>query len=55
MGSRYSPDHPDDTFSSPDADWLAVATLLVEAGARIEPKDAEMARAPLGPWLAARV
>jgi ankyrin repeat protein len=54
VGSRYSPDHPSDTFSSPDADWVAVAKLLVEAGAQIEAKDVEMARAPLGPWLAAR-
>jgi hypothetical protein len=54
VGSRYSPDHPNDSFSSPDADWVAVAALLVEAGARIEPRDVEMARSPLADWLAAR-
>ena len=52
VGSRYSPDHPDDSFSAPDADHLAVARLLVAAGARIEPKFVEMATSPLATWLA---
>jgi hypothetical protein len=51
VGSRYSPDHPDDTFSSPDADYVGVASRLVRAGARIEPKFAEMASGPLAVWL----
>jgi ankyrin repeat protein len=51
VGSRYSPDHPDDTFSSPDADYVGVATRLVRAGARIEPMFAEMASGPLAAWL----
>ena len=54
VGSRYSPDHPDDTFSSPDADYLGVAALLVAAGARIEATFVEMAAGPLSDWLAAR-
>ncbi len=54
VGSRYSPAHPDDNFSSPDGDFLAVAELLVAAGARIEPKFAEMAVPPLSGWLAER-
>lgn len=52
VGSRYSPDHPSDSFSAPDADWVGVARLLVAAGARIEPKDVEMAAQPLSAWLA---
>ena len=52
VGSRYSPDHPDDSFSAPDADYVGVATLLVAAGARIEAKFVEMATAPLTDWLA---
>src|SRR5204862_2349087 len=54
VGSRYSPDHPNDTFSSPGGDWVAVARLLMEAGARPEAKDAEMAADPLAGWLAHR-
>jgi ankyrin repeat protein len=54
VGSRYSPDHPDDSFSAPDADWVGVARLLVEAGATVEPKDVEMATPPLSEWLAAQ-
>jgi ankyrin repeat protein len=52
VGSRYSPDHPGDSFSAPDADHVGVARLLVGAGARIEPKDVEMAMRPLSDWLA---
>ncbi|HZS24189.1 MAG TPA: ankyrin repeat domain-containing protein [Gaiellaceae bacterium] len=52
VGSRYTPDHPDDTFSSPDADYVAVAQLLVAAGARVEPSFVEMAASPLADWLA---
>jgi ankyrin repeat protein len=52
VGSRYSPAHPHDTFSFPDADHVAVARLLVAAGARIEPKFVEMAVPPLSDWLA---
>ena len=54
VGSRYSPDHPDDTFSSPDADYLGVAALLVAAGARIEATFVEMATSPLAEWLEER-
>lgn len=54
VGSRYSPDHPNDSFSSPDADYVAVATLLLEAGAQVEPKFEEMAAGPLAAWLAER-
>ncbi len=52
VGSRYSPEHPDDSFSSTAADWRAVARLLVAAGARVEPKFSEMALPPLSEWLA---
>ncbi|HET7127680.1 MAG TPA: ankyrin repeat domain-containing protein [Gaiellaceae bacterium] len=52
VGSRYSPDHPNDSFSAPDADYLGVARLLVDAGATVEPKDVEMAAPPLSEWLA---
>jgi hypothetical protein len=52
VGSRYTPDHPDDSFSAPDADYVGVARLLVAAGARIEAKFVEMATAPLADWLA---
>lgn len=52
VGSRYSPDHPNDSFSSPDADYVSVAELLVAAGARVEPKFVEMAVPPLADWLA---
>jgi ankyrin repeat protein len=54
VGSRYSPEHPNDTFSSPDADYVGVATLLVSAGARVEAKFVEMAVPPLADWLASR-
>jgi ankyrin repeat protein len=54
VGSRYSLNHPNDSFSSPDADWVGVATLLTQAGARVEPRFAEMALPPLSDWLAAR-
>jgi ankyrin repeat protein len=53
VGSRYSPEHPNDSFSAADADWLGVAQRLVGAGARVEPKFAEMAMPPLSTWLAA--
>jgi ankyrin repeat protein len=53
VGSRYSPDHPNDSFSAPDADYVGVARLLVGAGAQIEPKDIEMAAEPLSTFLAA--
>jgi ankyrin repeat protein len=52
VGSRYSPDHPNDSFSAPDADYVGVARLLVDAGATVEPKDVEMAAPPLSEWLA---
>jgi ankyrin repeat protein len=52
VGSRYSPAHPNDGFSAPDADFVGVAERLVAAGARIELKDAEMAAPPLSDWLA---
>jgi len=55
VGSRYSPEHPDDSFSAPAADWVGVARLLVGAGATVEPKDVEMAAPPLSEWLAAAV
>jgi ankyrin repeat protein len=54
VGSRYSPDHPNDSFSSPEADYVAVAKLLVIAGAQLEPKFEEMAAGPLAAWLADR-
>ncbi|HEU5363250.1 MAG TPA: ankyrin repeat domain-containing protein [Gaiellaceae bacterium] len=53
VGSRYTPDHPGDSFSAPDADHVGVARLLVGAGATIEAKDVEMAAPPLSGWLAA--
>jgi hypothetical protein len=53
VGSRYTPEHPDDTFSSPGGDFVAVAELLVSAGAAIERHDAEMAASPLREWLEA--
>ena len=52
VGSRYSPEHPNDSFSSPHADWVGVARLLVAAGARNEARFAEMALPPLSDWLA---
>jgi ankyrin repeat protein len=52
VGSRYSPAHPNDSFSSPDGDYVGVAELLVAAGARVEPKFTEMAVPPLADWLA---
>jgi ankyrin repeat protein len=52
VGSRYSPDPPNDSFSAPDADYVGVARLLVDAGATVEPKDVEMAAPPLSEWLA---
>ena len=52
VGSRYSPVHPNDNFSSPDGDFVAVAELLVAAGARVEPKFVDMAVPPLSDWLA---
>ncbi|MDX6630060.1 MAG: hypothetical protein QOH00_2306 [Gaiellales bacterium] len=53
VGSRYSPEHPNDSFSAVDADWVGVANLLIAAGARVEPRFAEMALPPLSDWLAA--
>ena len=32
VGSRYSPSHPDDSFSANDGDWVGVAQRLVAAG-----------------------
>jgi ankyrin repeat protein len=52
VGSRYTPDHPNDSFSAPDADYVGIARLLVDAGATIEFKDVEMATPPLSEWLA---
>jgi ankyrin repeat protein len=54
VGSRYSPQHPNDSFSSPDADYVGVARLLLDAGARSEARFAEMALPPLADWLAGR-
>jgi ankyrin repeat protein len=51
VGSRYTPDHPSESFSAPDADYVTVARLLVDAGATIESKDPEMATPPLSDWL----
>jgi ankyrin repeat protein len=52
VGSRYSLNHPNDSFSSADADWVGVATLLIGAGAQVERRFAEMALPPLSDWLA---
>jgi ankyrin repeat protein len=54
VGSRYSPQHPNDSFSSPDADFVGVARLLLAAGASNEARFAEMALPPLSDWLAGR-
>ena len=54
VGSRYSPSHPDDSFSANDGDWVGVAQRLVAAGARVEPMFLDMAAGPLSDWLAAR-
>jgi ankyrin repeat protein len=54
VGSRYSPSHPDDSFSAKDGDWIGVAQMLVAAGARVEPTFVDMAAGPLTDWLAAR-
>jgi ankyrin repeat protein len=54
VGSRYSPEHPNDSFAATDGDWLGVARLLVEHGARVEAKFADMAVPPLADWLAER-
>ena len=53
VGSRYSPEHPNDSFAATDADWVRVAKLLVENGARVEAKFVDMAVPPLADWLAA--
>lgn len=52
VGSRYSPNHPNDSFSSPGGDHLAVAKLLVGAGARVEPKFVELAVPAVADFLA---
>lgn len=52
VGSRYAPDHPGDSFSASDADYIAVAQLLVDTGGRVEAKDVEMAAPPLSSRLA---
>jgi ankyrin repeat protein len=49
VGSRYADGESD------AQDHVAVAEVLVAAGARVEPKDAEMATGPLAEWLAGRV
>jgi ankyrin repeat protein len=54
VGSRYSPAHPNDSFSVTDGDWVGVAERLVAAGAIVEPTFAEMAAGPLSDWLVAR-
>ena len=46
VGSRYSPEHPNDTFAATNGDWVAVARLLVAAGARVEAKFVDMAVPP---------
>ena len=53
VGSRYSPEHPNDSFAATDGDWVSVARLLVESGARVEAKFVDMAVPPLADWLAA--
>jgi ankyrin repeat protein len=53
VGSRYSPDHPNSSFSAPDADHVGVAQRLIAAGATIGIADVVMAAAPLSEWLAA--
>jgi ankyrin repeat protein len=53
VGSRYSPQHPNESFSAVDGDWVGVARLLVAAGARVEAAFTEMALPPLSDWLAA--
>jgi ankyrin repeat protein len=52
VGSRYSADHPDDSFSAPNADHVGVARQLVAAGVSVEARDVEMATPPLSDWLA---
>lgn len=52
VGSRYTPDHPNNSFSASDADYVAVAQFLIDAGGQIQVKDAEMAAPPLSSWLA---
>jgi len=51
IGSRYV----DEADATPPPDHVAVAEVLVAAGARVEQKDAEMATGPLAEWLAGRV
>jgi len=52
VGSRYTPDHPNNTFSAPGADYVGSARLLVDAGATIAVMDVEMASPPMSEWLA---
>jgi ankyrin repeat protein len=52
VGSRYSPEHPNDSFAATNGDWVAVAKLLVAAGARVEANFVDMAVPPLADWLA---
>jgi len=51
VGSRYSGDHPRDSRSAADPDYVGTARLLVGAGATIAFKDVEMATEPLSSWL----
>jgi ankyrin repeat protein len=55
VGSRYSPQHPNDSFAATEGDWVGVAELLIAAGALVEARFAEMALPPLSDWLAARL
>jgi ankyrin repeat protein len=55
VGSRYAVDEADATPAPRRPDHVGVAETLVAAGARVEPKDAEMATGPLAEWLAGRV
>jgi ankyrin repeat protein len=54
VGSRFCVDQPDESFAASAPDHLAVAEQLVAAGARIEPKFAEIAVGPLAAWLEER-
>ena len=54
VASRYASEEPDESFAPAAPDHVAVAELLVGAGARIEPKFAEMAVGPLADWLEER-
>ena len=54
VGSRYSPSHPDGSFSAKDGDWIGVAQRLIAAPAGVEPMFVDMASGALSDWLAAQ-